>query len=298
MKNLNINQLLKDTLEAIQPIAKQREINLIFTNTDKSFFTNLPMDEVLAPVLWLVLRLLYIIPKGYSLAITLMQRHDAETRTYFLRLEMKTLSLPFNPNLIFRPDNNRFQIQHTHKQSLIFIEWALDADDESNNKVNDTDNAFGIDISTKNNLTPMAAKTQNDTMFERFEAFGSSLFIQEKLKATKSRKESDFLETVINTIVKNLANTHFTSETLEKQVGISKAQLFRNLKELTGFSTANYIRHIRLQKAAELLETTEWSISEIADKVGFHELSYFSSSFLESFHISPTEWRKTKKVKQ
>jgi AraC-like DNA-binding protein len=295
MKNLNINKLLNDTLEAIQPIAKQKDIPLIFENINTAFYTNLPMDEVLAPVLWLVLRLLYIIPKGHPLSIKTLQRHDAENNTYFFRIELKTLLLPFNPNLIFRPDNNRFKVEHFPKHSIICIEWALNIAIIEAVPSSSPNPISGSGIFSDDNAALLSSLMITDGVIERFKAFGKSAFVQDKLKATKSHKQQQLLENILSVILKNVGNHDFNSEHLEKQLGLSKSQLFRNLKELTGISTANYIRYIRLLKAAELLETTEFSISEIADKVGFNELSYFSSSFIEAFHVSPTEWRKKQK---
>jgi transcriptional regulator GlxA family with amidase domain len=52
-----------------------------------------------------------------------------------------------------------------------------------------------------------------------------------------------------------------------------------------------------LKKAAELLESTGMSVGEVSAAVGFNEPSYFSSSFQELFHTSPSEWRKAKKLK-
>ena len=120
------------------------------------------------------------------------------------------------------------------------------------------------------------------------------VFVQEKLKATKSRKETDFLDAVHAIISKNLDKSDFTAENLERELCISKTQLFRRLKDLTNHSTSNYIRHFRLQKAAELLGTTVLPIGDIAERVGFRELTYFSSSFSDEFHLTPKEWRKMK----
>ena len=287
MENYNIKQLLNDILHAIQPIAKQKNIQLYGDTTEPLFEVNLPMDEVLNPVFSLILKLIYILPAGRNLTLKATQRQDVETKSYFLRISIITQELFFNPNLIFKADNNRFKIESKgNNQSSIFMEWSIDM------SMTPMLNPPSIDIVKENNKNLMDSKIINHGVVQRFQEYGGSYFIQDKLKATKSRKEEDFLSHIQNIIIKNLGNIHFSSEVLEKEAAISKAQLFRKLKGLTGFSTANYIRHFRLQKAVELLETTETSISHIAEKVGFNDLSYFSSSFMEQYHISSTEWRK------
>jgi AraC-like DNA-binding protein len=73
---------------------------------------------------------------------------------------------------------------------------------------------------------------------------------------------------------------------------MSRTQLHRKLKALTGQSTASYIRSIRLQKAKSLLENSDLPIGEIADQVGYKDFSHFSRSFYKEFGTQPNETRK------
>ena len=74
--------------------------------------------------------------------------------------------------------------------------------------------------------------------------------------------------------------------------GMSRSQLFRKIKALTGQSPSVFIRAIRLERGKELLQTTEMSISEIAYEVGFSTPAYFSDAFLEAFGMRPSQVRK------
>ncbi len=298
-KTLDINQILRDSLQALQPVAAQREINLGFEPVGHSFFLELPMDEVLAPVFSLVLRLLYILPEGHSLNVATLKRQDLESGSHFLRIEVRSKRLFFNPNLIFKPDNNRFKVEAIDQHNpTIYIEWPISGGIEPAEAVAEGNGMPQFDIADHNNDFILNSDFYHNKVMNRFEEFGKSAFVQDKLKAMKSRGDTDFLESTINCITKNLIAPDFDSSALERSLGISKTQLFRKLKQLTGFSAANYIRHIRLLKAAELLQTTELPIREVAERVGFNELSYFSSSFLSEFKKSATEWRKAQKMKQ
>ena len=299
LKTLDINQLLRDCLKALQPVAAQQNISLRFEPTATQFFVEVPMDEVLAPVLGLVLRLLYILPEGQALTVVTLKRLEPEEDKHFLRIEIISKRLFFNPNLIFKPDNNRFKVAADGNENpVIFIEWPISAGTEPTETMAELNWPQQLDIANQNNDIILNSDFYHNKVVSRFEEFGRSAFVQDKLKATKSRGDTDFLLNVINCIHEHLNAPDFDSNAMERNLGISKTQLFRKLKQLTGYSAANYIRHIRLLKAAELLETTELPIREVAERVGFHELSYFSSSFLSEFKKSATEWRKTQKTKQ
>lgn len=127
------------------------------------------------------------------------------------------------------------------------------------------------------------------------------LSIREKVKAqiltvqpAKMLEEADtqFLEKLQNTILENLANEDFNTTHLCRAMATSRSQLHRKLKNLTDFSTADYIRHIRLQKAKVLLTTTELSIREISMQVGFKTQAHFSRTYSNAFNETPSETRK------
>ena len=79
---------------------------------------------------------------------------------------------------------------------------------------------------------------------------------------------------------------------LAREIGMSRSQLYRKVKALTGRSIADYIRLLRLREGKRLLEVTDKTVSEITFDVGFNDLSYFSTCFNEEFGCSPTEFRK------
>jgi len=103
---------------------------------------------------------------------------------------------------------------------------------------------------------------------------------------------AQFLEKLQNTIFENLAQEDFNTTHLCRALTTSRSQLHRKLKALTGFATADYIRHIRLQKAKILLTTTQLSIGEISVKVGFKTQAHFSQTFSKEFGYAPSETRK------
>ena len=72
-----------------------------------------------------------------------------------------------------------------------------------------------------------------------------------------------------------------------QQIGLSRVQLYRKVKALTGYSVVDLLRKARLAKAKRLLETTDKNISEVAYEVGFTTSSYFAKRFKEEYGVRP-----------
>jgi adenylate cyclase len=107
-----------------------------------------------------------------------------------------------------------------------------------------------------------------------------------------SRTEPIVFDKINQSIEQNLTDEQFSVDSLCKEVGISRSRLHRILIEETGLSTTLYIRKERLEKAKNLLSTTDLRISEIADAVGIGSPQNFSKYFTDEFDISPTDFRK------
>ncbi len=115
---------------------------------------------------------------------------------------------------------------------------------------------------------------------------------QEEKLETLNIKSSDeiLMEKVMKVINDNLAEPTLDVEMLAKNVGLSRVHLYRKLKTLTNLSTRDFIRNIRIQQAARLLQDKKMNISDIAYSVGFNNLAHFSKSFKEQFGVSPKEY--------
>ncbi|MEN0049099.1 MAG: ATP-binding protein, partial [Bacteroidota bacterium] len=103
--------------------------------------------------------------------------------------------------------------------------------------------------------------------------------------------ENAFLTKIYDIVKVHLADTAFGITHLCTALNMSRSQLFRKIKALTGKSPTVFIRSIRLHEARHLLKTTDLSISEIAYRVGFSTPNYFSTSFLEEFGQQPNTIR-------
>lgn len=111
-----------------------------------------------------------------------------------------------------------------------------------------------------------------------------------------SKLDRQFIEKITKIIEKKMADSEFNIDSLVQEVGISRSGLFAKLKALTGMTPNDYIRLIRLRKAASLLVNEGISSSEACFQVGFSSPSYFSKCFQDQFGMSPSEFKKKNKV--
>ena len=98
------------------------------------------------------------------------------------------------------------------------------------------------------------------------------------------------MERIMKSINKNLSDSDFNVDALTQEVGISRAQLHRKMKEMTGISTSEFIRNIRLEQAARLLREQKINVTQVAYTVGFSNLAHFSTIFRKHFGMAPSEY--------
>jgi len=112
------------------------------------------------------------------------------------------------------------------------------------------------------------------------------------LASSTPSMEDAFLQTLSQVVQDRLNDAELSVDDLCRAVNLSNMQVNRKLKALTGRTPSQFMRSVRLQKAMELLETTDLNISEIAYQVGFNTPSYFSRVFSEEFGYAPNTIRK------
>lgn len=100
-------------------------------------------------------------------------------------------------------------------------------------------------------------------------------------------RDKQFLKQLQAIIQKNLSDSEFGVEDIGQQIGLSRVQLYRKVKAMTGSSVVDLLRKARLAKARRLLETRSMSVSEVAYEVGFSAPSYFTKCFKEEYGMLP-----------
>ncbi|MDR7211753.1 two-component regulator propeller domain-containing protein [Flavobacterium piscis] len=112
--------------------------------------------------------------------------------------------------------------------------------------------------------------------------------ITPKAKEKTTTLDNEFIKNTLNYINENISETELSVEVLASKVFLSRSQLYRKIKTLTGVSVNEFIRNVRLEKAKELIELGNDNITEISYKVGFSSPSYFTKCYKEKYGHLPT----------
>ncbi len=126
-----------------------------------------------------------------------------------------------------------------------------------------------------------------ETRQKLFKRFSQEVYILPK-EITNNTLDQNFLENIINYVEENILSTQLSVENLASHLLMSRGHVWRKLKSLTGQSTNEFIRTIRLKKAIKLMEESSLNVSEIAYKVGFSSPAYFTKCFREQYGKSPS----------
>lgn len=105
-----------------------------------------------------------------------------------------------------------------------------------------------------------------------------------------SQLDSNFLKKCNAIIEKHLTDNEYGVEQLSVEIGLSRVHVYRKIKHLTGLTVIEFIRNIKLKKAAVMLQESGKNIAEVAYGTGFSSPSYFSKCFKDLYNISPTEF--------
>lgn len=109
-------------------------------------------------------------------------------------------------------------------------------------------------------------------------------------KKEQMGNDEQLMQRIMKSVNKNLSDSDFNIERLTQEVGISRAQLHRKMKEITGLSTSEFIRNIRLEQAARLLKEQKINVTQVAYSTGFSNLAHFSTVFRKHFGCSPSDF--------
>lgn len=127
---------------------------------------------------------------------------------------------------------------------------------------------------TKNKASELAQKSQ----------------VEEETALKNRINDEQFMQHCHEVLMQHLGESGFDVERFAEAMNVSAVQLRRKLKASTGQGVIEYLRNFRLEKAAEMLANKTETVSEVAYKVGFESLSYFSKMFFEKYEKSPSDW--------
>ena len=102
-----------------------------------------------------------------------------------------------------------------------------------------------------------------------------------------------FLAKLLAVMDKQMDNNTLTVDELVDEMGMGRTVFFNKLKNMTGLSPVEFIREIRIKRAAQLLEERKYNITEVTYMVGMNDSRYFAKCFKNTYGVTPSEYRRT-----
>ncbi len=110
-----------------------------------------------------------------------------------------------------------------------------------------------------------------------------------------SSHDEELMRRVMQFIEDNIDNSEFSVEELSQHTAMSRSVFFKKIKSLTGLTPVEFIRDIRMQRAAQILESGEYMVKEVSYMVGISDTKYFAKCFRAKYGLSPLEYKNEKK---
>lgn len=123
----------------------------------------------------------------------------------------------------------------------------------------------------------------------RQEQFNQKIEVNPK-EITITSLDEKLIEKALTCIEKNMDNPEFSVQQFSEEMGMDRTVLYKKLQSITGLAPSEFIRSIRLKRAAQLLSQGQYSVGEVADRVGFNTPKYFTKYFREAFGVTPSQY--------
>jgi AraC-like DNA-binding protein len=276
----DIIPVLKNLCLTLQPFAGNRHITLNFTTAEEKIQILLPLPDLISSFSKLISAIIDYMPDNNTISLTAaVIKKDAakyvsiKIHNTGINLKMVTALIKHSQLPVSLYSSSAYETTFEVRYSL---STSVGADMVKHESVN---GALWNYLSVVNGIKSHFAKL-NDPVA--------------RLAETKP-KEAAFLTNINNCIFKNLGNEQFDANALSTAMAMSRAQLLRRLKSLTGNSPGYYIKTLRLEKAKELLEISDLSVSEVSFQTGFNSPSNFTKVFSEKFGMKPSQLLRSKK---
>ena len=197
---------------------------------------------------------------------------------------------------IVMPEMDGFELLHAVRadKMLCHIPFILlSAQSSVNSKITGLDYGADAYIEKPFSLSHIKATVDNllksrKVLFERFASMANLEYGQGEIK----RSDFEWLEQVNEIIIRNFTNESFTVDMLASEMALSRSNLQRKLKGVTGLPPIDYIRLVRLKSAAQYLKEGKYRVNEVCYLVGFSNHSYFARCFQKQFGVLPKDYMK------
>ncbi|MDX2066862.1 MAG: helix-turn-helix domain-containing protein [Haliscomenobacter sp.] len=273
--------LLKNLVTALIPFAQAQQVSVYFHAKPEELRIRYHPEEICIALSSLLCRIITFTPQNES--VSLSANLVNTTHSFYLQLKIQNTGVDLS-RIGEITKSCKFPITVHSKEeggTSYELQWQMErypdpSIDNHNPNVNIPPQIRGFYAEIRKRL---------QSHFTQLEHKISSI-------AAHSPQDAIFLQKVNAVILAHLDNENFDANYLSKSMAMSRTQLFRRLKNVIQEPPAHYIRCFRLQKSKEMLETSDYSIGEIAFKTGFKSQSHFTRIFRERFGVRPSAFRR------
>jgi AraC-like DNA-binding protein len=269
----DIVSFLKGLVRGLQPYAKKKSIKLDFTFSKNEIRLCYAEKELNAGLTKLIASIIDYMPDNNTLYLQagIVEKEGAK----YVSLQIKNTGI------------NLKMVTAIIKSTSLPVTLFSSDSNETTYEV-----CYSLNPFLNKQVTANGNTINYTSMVNRIQNYFSRLNNPIARLSESKPKEAAFLTRINQCILNNISDERFDANALSTAMAMSRAQLLRRLKSLTGNSPGFYIKAMRLAKAKELLETTELTVSETAFRTGFGTPSNFSKVFAEKYGITPSQFRR------
>lgn len=268
---IDIRTFLKTLLQSLQPLAKKKNIKLNFTADKIVLELDYPESELHTGFTKLIHSIIEYMPVNNTIYLNAGVIEKKGVKCVSVKIRNTGINLKMVTGIVKNTSLPVTLFSSSLNETTFEVNYALRPDEHNVVEIKATAINY---ISIVKGIQTHFAKLNNPVA---------------RLAETKP-KEAAFLTNIHKCILDHLDDERFDANALSNAMAMSRSQLLRRLKTLTGNSPGFYIKKIRLEKAKELLESTDYSVSEVAFKTGFATPSNFSKVFAEKFGMTPSQF--------
>ena len=276
---------LRHIVCALQAFAKAQDLNLSFQSDKEELIIPHDPQEILNNVIKLICRVIDYTPPKQSLVIKAELIQKSENKVFKIFLYVTGINLS-RIGEITEDFKDRIIVQNDSTGGTAYeLQWQIEK-------------PVVLSTETNKNIHPNLTQILPG-FYVKAQRYLQSYFIKGNnliaFLSAHNPKDAVFLKKINAVILSNIDKDGFNANHLSTAMRMSRAQLYRRLHPIIREAPGHYIKKMRLQKAKELLETTDMRIGEVAFKTGFQTPSHFTRVFSKYYGVSPSLFcRKTK----